>query len=105
MTGVAGLDTLVVWAVAITAVAGLAAVLWRAVRWAARLGRAVEQVIEDWSGTPARPGVAARPGVMQTLEDHSARLATIEHEVRPNSGSSMRDAVDRIDKAIGPPSQ
>ncbi|KMM45616.1 hypothetical protein CWIS_09765 [Cellulomonas sp. A375-1] len=29
-----------------------------------------------------------------------ATRRTLEHEVRPNSGSSLRDAVDRIDKRL-----
>lgn len=49
--------------------------------------------LDDWFGTPARPGVPARLGVM-------ARLDAIEHELHPNSSMSMRDAVDRIEKAV-----
>lgn len=49
--------------------------------------------LDDWFGTPARPGVPPRLGVM-------ARLDAIEHELHPNSSMSMRDAVDRIEKAV-----
>jgi HAMP domain-containing protein len=45
---------------------------------------------EDYYGTPARPGVPARPGIMQ-------RLQTIDAQVNNNGGSSMKDAVDRVE--------
>lgn len=55
--------------------------------------RKLHYFLDDWFGTPARPGVPARLGVM-------ARLDAIEHELHPNSSMSMRDAVDRIEKAV-----
>lgn len=30
------------------------------------------------------------------------RTARIEHELRPNSGTSLRDAVDRVEQAVTP---
>ena len=48
---------------------------------------------DDWYGTPSRPGVPGRKGVMERLE-------VIEHEVTPNSSSSMKDAINRIEKKI-----
>lgn len=49
--------------------------------------------LDDWAGEPARPGVDARPGVM-------ARLASIEAQLRPNGGTSARDAVDRVERSV-----
>lgn len=56
-----------------------------------RLFRGTQQFLEDWFGEPERKkdGVAARPGAM-------ARLAQLER----NSGSSLRDAIDRIEGQI-----
>jgi hypothetical protein len=31
------------------------------------------------------------------------RLAAIEHELHPNSGGSLRDAVDRVEQAVTDP--
>lgn len=56
--------------------------------------RKVEQFSEDWFGEPARPGVAARPGVME-------RIAKLNAELHPNGGSSLRDAVDRTEVGLG----
>jgi hypothetical protein len=41
---------------------GLAAKVWPVVR-------RLDDFFDDWSGAPARPGVAAKPGVMQRLAD------------------------------------
>lgn len=51
----------------------------------------LHQFLEDWSGEAARPGVPARPGVM-------ARLAAVEHELKPNGGSSFYDKLIKRDK-------
>lgn len=118
-TGVPAVDTLAAWSVAAAAIAGLAALGWRLLRGWRRIEKGVDQVVEDWRGTPARPGVPARPGMMErmsTLEDTSRqvdrrlgsveqhdqeidrRLRLIEHEMHPNGGSSFRDAIDRVDR-------
>ncbi len=89
-TGIASVDQVVVWSVAITAIIGLLAWVIRAVR---RIARTVDDFAEDWNGTPERRGVPARPGVME-------RLGRIEHELHPNSGLSLRDAVNRIEDSV-----
>lgn len=71
-----------------------------------RLG-GLTDFIDDWNGEGARPGVPARPGVMARLasiEEQTAvlpavqqRIAAVEHELKPNSGGSLRDAVDRVE--------
>lgn len=53
------------------------------------LFRGTQEFLQDWNGEPERPGFKARPGAM-------ARLAQLE----ANSGSTMRDAVDRIEKKV-----
>ncbi|WP_224280648.1 hypothetical protein [Streptomyces sp. LS1784] len=89
-TGIVQVDALAAWAAALGAVLAVLGVLWRTVR---RLHRALDAWAEDWQGAAARPGVPARPGVME-------RLASIEHELHPNSGLSLRDAVNRIEGAV-----
>lgn len=66
----------------------------------------MRQMVEDWTGEPARPGVPERPGVMVRLqvietnqEQQGAQIREIWHEVHPNSGASMRDEVRRIHDA------
>lgn len=62
----------------------LSAVVFRPAR---RLLRRVGQVLDDWTGEPARPGVQSRSGVME-------RLQTIEgnqHEVRAESADTRAE--------------
>jgi hypothetical protein len=96
-TGVAALDTAAVWALAVTAVVGLGAVLWRVARRLRGLARQIEDFIGDWTGTAGRPGVEPRPGVMERLAQIEHRVDAVVHEVRPNGGDSMRDAINRVD--------
>lgn len=97
-TGLGPLDTAAVWAGAIIAVLGLLAGAWRVVRRVLCVLRRVDQVVDDWQGTPPRPGVPARAGVMQRLATIEQTMGIVAHEVRPNGGSSLRDAVHRVDR-------
>src|SRR5690606_12371332 len=64
------------------------------------------RLMDDLLGEPARPGVEARPGVLErlaTIEERLStvaalerRIAAIERELHPNGGTSFRDAVDRL---------
>ena len=72
--------------VIVAAVAMMAVKLWP-------LFRKLGHFLDDVAGEPARPGVEARPGLME-------RLARIEHEVFQNSGSSLRDRVDQTAQQV-----
>jgi hypothetical protein len=52
-----------------------------------------EAFMEDWAGQEARPGRDRIPGVMERLND-------IDGELKNNGGSSVKDAVDRIEKDV-----
>lgn len=79
-TGVASVDTLVVWSIAVVAIAGLGTLLWRVLRAVLRIADRVDQAWEDWAGSNGRPGVPGRPGVMARLGGHDGQLA--DHEKR-----------------------
>lgn len=49
-----------------------------------------ESFIQDWGGEEARPGRSRIPGVME-------RLNEIDGALKNNGGSSVKDAVDRIE--------
>lgn len=85
--------------VAFVALGAFLITLWRPMR---RVTKILEQISEDWHGVPARPGFPAIPGVperLAMLEERSKRdrelLERIDHEMHPNSGSSLRDAVNK----------
>ncbi|WP_405961316.1 hypothetical protein OG235_37280 [Streptomyces sp. NBC_00024] len=93
-TGIPGLDMVLVWGGAVTILAGIGAIVWRGVRATVHLGRRVEEFMDDWAGEEGRPGVPGRAGVMERVSGIEDRLARVEHELYPNSGGSLRDAVD-----------
>ena len=53
--------------------------------------RKFDDFCNDWFGEPPRDGVEEKPGVMR-------RLSAIEAEIHPNSGGSIKDAVNAIRK-------
>lgn len=53
----------------------------------------VGDFLEDWTGTEERPGVPARPGVM-------VRLQVIEDQLHADHGTTLRDAVNRVEHGV-----
>ena len=81
-------------AVALTvAVCGCLAVLGRKV-W--RGFRRTEDFLDDWGGHPERPGVEARPGVMERLQTVEFMLTEVRGQIFPNGGTSMRDDLNAL---------
>lgn len=74
--------------------AGIAGVLGGAIAWIVKIAwpflRKFNHFVDDVAGEPDRPGVPGRPGLME-------RVALIEHEVKTNHGTSLKDAVKRIE--------
>ena len=50
----------------------------------------IDKFRRDWDGEPAEPGRDAVPGVMERLND-------LDGELRHNGGSSLKDAVVRLE--------
>ncbi|WP_157251027.1 hypothetical protein [Nonomuraea typhae] len=92
MTGNYLLDVFVVAGI-IAAGLGLLFVLGRIGRRLWRIFQGVDDFLDDWRGQPARPGHPPQPGVMERLE-------VIEHEVQTNDGSSLKDAVRRVEEKL-----
>ncbi|GGJ72872.1 hypothetical protein [Streptomyces brasiliensis] len=99
-TGIHALDTVLVWGGVISVLAGVGTVAWRAVRTALHLGGRAGQFFDDWYGEEGRPGVPARPGVMERVAGIEDWLTRVEHELYPNSGGSLRDAVDLANERL-----
>ncbi|MXM67086.1 hypothetical protein GR925_27565 [Streptomyces sp. HUCO-GS316] len=106
-TGNPTVDAVLFWGSVVSLLLGIGTGVWRVGRVLVRLTKGVEQYLTDWYGEPDRPGVPARPGVLvrlQRAEEGLAgigeRLGRLEHEMQPNSGASLRDAVDRVNTAL-----
>jgi hypothetical protein len=54
----------------------------------------LEKFRRDWEGEPGGPGRDPVPSVME-------RLNRLDGELSHNGGSSMKDAIDRIEKSLG----
>ncbi len=91
------------WQTTLLAVAGAIAILAGGASGlyvlVVRPGRKIKQIADraeeflgDWFGVEERPGVPGRPGVM-------VRLSVIEDQLHPNHGTSLRDAVDRLERS------
>jgi hypothetical protein len=87
-------QTILTWAAAILAVGGALAMLWKFLApICIRIRKMMDSLdifIKDWAGEDARPGHSRVPGVME-------RLQKIEGELKHNGGSSIKDAVKRIE--------
>jgi hypothetical protein len=62
--------------------------LWKKVN---RLFETWSSFVRDWNGEPSEPGREAVPGVME-------RLNKLDGELTHNGGSSLKDAVYRLEK-------
>lgn len=92
--------TILQWCGALVVIGGGVGVLWAGGKWMFGTLRKVNDFLEDWRGEDARPGYPGRPGVLQRLVDLEDKVRVIEHEAVPNSGSSMKDQLNRIDAAV-----
>lgn len=101
------LQALLYWAGAVTILTGAVFAIKKLVGPMFGVGKRWEMFLEDWHGTPARPGRPAVPGVMERMEKLEIGLLAVNelatstrHEVFPNSGSSLRDAVDQMQEQL-----
>ena len=79
--------------VILTACFAVTRVLSPVIKRIKKIGKDLDNFIEDWHGTPAREGRDAVPGVMD-------RLNNIDGQLTHNGGSSVKDVVQRIESGI-----
>lgn len=91
------MNQVTMWATTIIAIGGAVGVLWGLTRPVAKkakgLVNSLDKFVRDWEGEDAAPGRHAVPGVME-------RLNNIDGELKHNGGSTMKDAVKRIESKL-----
>lgn len=91
------LGTTIAVAAALVVLAGGAKVLAQLIKgW-----RRFFSVLDELAGEPAEFGRPAKPGLIEKVDLLAADIELIKHEVFPNSGHSLRDAVNRIEQSQG----
>ena len=56
--------------------------------------------LDDYFGEEERPGFPGRPGMQERLRHMEEEMKTISYEMKPNSGTSIKDAINRIEKRL-----
>ena len=82
---------------AVIVIGGAVGVIWGVLRPVVKkirtLMSALDRFIVDWFGEDAGPGRDAVPGVME-------RLNKIDGELKHNGGSTMKDAISRVEQKL-----
>lgn len=76
------------------ATAAISCLAW-AVRYGWRVIRRTGHFLDDWQGEGAHDGLAATLGVVARLRNLEGFVASINAELHPNGGGSLRDVVAR----------
>ena len=73
------------------------------------VSRKLFSFLDEVTGEPAAFGRKAKPGLVEKVDqiqteqaNHTLQLDQVMHELFPNSGGSLRDAVDRLEKQSAP---
>jgi len=90
-------DQIQMWAGFVVIVAAAIAVVWKLIsplfKRTKHLLDSLSRFTVDWFGEEAAPGRDAVPGVME-------RLNNIDGELKHNGGSTMKDAIKRIENKL-----
>lgn len=69
----------------------IAGTLVTVARWFHHRFKDMEDLLDDWRGEEARPGVPRRPGVMERLDSIECKVNSAAFNSRPNHGTSAYD--------------
>lgn len=56
--------------------------------------------LDDYFGEEERPGFEGRPGMQERMRIIEEEIKCISFEMRPNHGTSIKDAVSRIESRL-----
>lgn len=71
-----------------------------AIHKATKLVKRFIHFLDDYFGEEERPGFEGRPGLQERLKFMEEEIACISFEMRPNHGTSIKDAVSRIEQRL-----
>lgn len=90
-------EVILSWAAAIIAIGGALGVLWKVItplyKTFKRLTASLELFMRDWFGEEGDALHPKRPGMLE-------RMSVVEKELQHNGGSSIKDAVRRIEQKL-----
>ena len=89
-------EILMMLAATITAIGVIGIGLYKATK----LTKRFIHFLDDYFGEEARPGFDGRPGMQERLRFMEEEIACISFEMRPNHGTSIKDAVGRIEERL-----
>ena len=89
-------EFLVMLAATITAIG----VIGVGVHKAIKLVKRFIHFLDDYFGEEPRPGFEGRPGMQERLKFMEEEIACISFEMRPNHGTSIKDAVGLIEERL-----
>jgi hypothetical protein len=89
-------DFLMMLAGTITAIGVICVGIYKATK----LTKRFIHFLDDYFGEEARPGFDGRPGMQERLRFMEEEIACISFEMRPNHGTSIKDAVGRIEERL-----
>ena len=75
-------------------------VLWVAISKATKLIKRFIHFLDDYFGEEQRPGFNGRPGMQERMRIIEEELKHVAYEMRPNHGTSIKDAINRIEKRL-----
>lgn len=75
-------------------------VIWVGLYKATKLVKRFIHFLDDYFGEEERPGFYGRPGMQERMRIIEEELRHISYEMRPNSGTSIKDAIGRIEKRL-----
>jgi hypothetical protein len=75
-------------------------VIWVGLYKATKLVKRFIHFLDDYFGEEERPGFNGRPGMQERMRIIEEELKCVSYEMRPNSGTSIKDAIGRIEKRL-----
>lgn len=95
-TGIAPVDSVVVWSVGLSAIIGLLVMIARGLRKMSQITKPLMVMLEDWNGQAGRPGVPGRAPLMQRVGDLESDMTSVK-----GAASALAVRVGGLERGVG----